>query len=286
MKFAWIEGHKGDWPLSVTCGVLGVTRAGYYAWRDRPASDLHKRREELTESIRLAHERSRGTYGSPRVYKELKALGVSCCENTVAKVMKEEQIRSKVVKPFRVKTTDSSHTHPVAKNVLDRDFEAKLPDQKWVVDITYIHTDEGVLYLAGVMDLCSRKIVGWQMSDHMRADLCLDALKMALKVRKPGDGLLHHSDRGSQYACCDYRQLLESNGIACSMSRTGNCHDNAPMESFWGTLKTERVYHEHYRTHEQARQSIFEYIECWYNRKRRHSALDYKSPEQFEADLN
>ena len=187
---------------------------------------------------------------------------------------------------FVAHTTDFNHDHPVAPNVLEREFHAELPNQKWLTDITYIPTDEGFLYLAGVMDMCSRKIVGWSMADHLRTELCLDALSMALQSRKPGDGLIHHSDRGVQYASVDYQLLIQSHCICVSMSRVGNCYDNAAMESFWGTLKTELVHHSKYRTIEEARQSIFKYIECWYNRKRRHSALGYKSPEQFEASLN
>jgi transposase InsO family protein len=187
---------------------------------------------------------------------------------------------------FVVHTTDSNHDQPVAPNVLDREFHAELPNQKWCCDITYIPTDEGFLYLAGVMDLCSRRIVGWSMADHLGTELCLGALDMAMKSRKPGAGLIHHSDRGVQYASIDYQLLLQSRNICVSMSRVGDCYDNAAMESFWGTLKTELVYHRKYRTREEARQSIFKYIECWYNRKRRHSALGYKSPEQFETSLN
>jgi transposase InsO family protein len=195
-------------------------------------------------------------------------------------------IRSRIRRRFIPQTTDSHHGHPVAGNLLDRQFQQPAKDRAWCCDITAIATEEGWLYLAGVMDLCSRRIVGWAMADHLRAELCLDALTMALEQRRPGAGLLHHSDRGVQYACEDYQALLDREGIRCSMSRTGNCYDNAAMESFWGTLKRELVYHERYATREQAKRSIFEYIEVFYNRRRRHSSLGYKSPVEFEASLN
>jgi transposase InsO family protein len=278
--------HAGEFEVSIMCEVLEVSRSGYYAWADRPLSARAERREKLVEQIREAHEQSGGTYGSPRICAELAEQGIEACVNTVAKLMKEAQIRSIMHRQFVAHTTDSNHDLPVAPNVLDREFHADLPNQKWLTDITYIPTDEGFLYLAGVMDMCSRKIVGWSMADHLRTELCTDALNMALQSRKPGDDLLHHSDRGVQYASIDYQLLLQSHDICVSMSRVGNCYDNAAMESFWGTLKTELVHHRKYRTREEARQSIFKYIECWYNRKRRHSALGYKSPEQFEASLN
>ena len=268
------------------CEVLEVSRSGYYAWVDRPLSVRAQRQEKLVEQIRAAHDQSGGIYGSPRIHAELAEQGIGACVNTVAKLMKEAQICSIMHRRFVACTTDSNHDHPVAANVLDREFHADLPNQKWVTDITYIPTGEGFLYLAGVMDLCSRKIVGWSMADHLRTELCTDALQMALQSRKPGDDLLHHSDRGVQYASIDYRLLLKSHDICVSMSRLGNCYDNAAMESFWGTLKTELVHHNKYLTIEEAKQSIFKYIECWYNRKRRHSAIGYKSPEQFEASLN
>jgi putative transposase len=286
VKFQWIKERVEQFEVSIMCEVLEVSRGGYYAWVDRPASGQAQRRDELIRQIRQAHEHSHGTYGSPRVREELVEQGINVCVNTVAKLMKEAEIRSTMHRQFVVNTTDSNHDFPVAPNVLNRNFQAELPNKKWCCDITYISTDEGVLYLAGVMDLCSRRIVGWSMDDHMRTDLCLDALGMALASRKPGKDLIHHTDQGVQYASIDYQLMLQSHDICVSMSRVGNCYDNAMMESFWGTLKTELVYHRKYRTREEARQSIFKYIECWYNRKRRHSALGYKSPEQFEASLN
>jgi len=286
VKFSFIQKNLSEFPAQAACDTLAVSRSGYYAWLKRPESLRTKRREELAVKIQAIHEENRKVYGSPRILKALKAQGESVCENTVAKVMRAEHIRAKTKRKFVPRTTDSRHDRPVARNVLDRQFTADLPNQKWAVDITYIPTEEGWLYLAGVIDLCSRRIVGWSMADHMQAELVADALKMAIARRSPAAGLLHHSDRGVQYACDDYQHLLRSNGMRASMSGKGDCWDNAPMESFWGTLKTELVHHEHYVTRDQARQSIFEYIEVFYNRKRLHSALGYQSPESFEASLN
>ena len=238
--------------------------------------------------VRAAHADSRGTYGSPRVHAELDASGVPCCQNTVARVMRDLGIRSCAARKFRVRTTDAAHAHPVAPNLLDRDFAAAAPDRKWAADVTYVPTAEGWLYVAAVVDLCTRRVVGWAMADHLRAALCLDALDMALARRRPAAdaGLVHHSDRGCQYACGDYRRRLEEHGVACSMSRPGDCYDNAAVESFWSTLKRELVHHATYRTRAEATAAIFEWVECWYNRKRRHSALGYLSPDEFEAGLN
>jgi transposase InsO family protein len=286
VKFAFIRAHLQSFPLEVCCGVLDVSRSGYYAWRDRPQSQRAVRRQALVERIRVVHQETRQVYGSPRIYQTLKTEGQSVCENTVAAIMKEQQIKARSRRRFVPRTTDSNHTQPVAKNLLGRQFMAELPDQKWVVDITYIATDEGWLYLAGVLDLCSRKIVGWSMTNHMRVDLAAEALKMAITQRNPDKGLLHHSDRGVQYASEDYQHLLESHGMQVSMSGHGDCWDNAAMESFWSTLKTELVHQTHYATREEARQSIFEYIEVFYNRKRLHSSIGYQSPESFEAGRN
>lgn len=286
MKLAFIEEHLTDFPVDVSCDVLEVSRSGYYAWRNRPPSARASRREELAAKIRQVHEQNRLVFGSPRVCKALQAQGESVCENTVANIMKERQIRAKHKRKFVPTTTDSRHGNPVAANVLDRNFNAELPNRKWAADITYVRTGEGWLYLAAVMDLCSRKIVGWSMKDHMRTELVSDALTMAIARRSPDAGLLHHSDRGVQYASEDYMHLLQSNNMTASMSGKGDCWDNAPMESFWATLKTELVHHEHYATHEEARLSIFEYIEVFYNRKRLHSSLGYQSPEAFETSLN
>ena len=286
MKYAFIESGLSQYDVTSCCRVLGVSRSGYYQSRKRPPSDRARRFEELAVKIAVVHEENLRVYGSPRVYHALLARGESVCQNTVAKVMKQRHIRAKTKKKFVPRTTDSSHDQPVAKNLLNRQFEALLPNEKWVVDITYIPTDEGWLYLAGVMDLCSRRIVGWSMREHMQTELVREAMTMAIVHRRPGKGLLHHSDRGVQYASEDYRHLLELHGIEASMRGKGDCWDNACAESFWSTLKTELVNHQQYATREQARQSIFEYIEVFYNRKRLHSALGYQSPEAFEAGLN
>ena len=287
MKFAFIRDHlAGAFPVDVACDALEVSRAGYYAWRTRKPSARAARREELATKVKAVHAANRRVYGSPRVCAALRASGEAVCENTVAKVMRERGIRAKSKRRYVPRTTDSGHGRPVADNVLARRFEAEVPDRKWAADITYVPTDEGWLYVAAVIDLCSRKVVGWSMADHMRTDLVADALRMALARRSPCPGLLHHSDRGVQYASDDYQALLASRGIVCSMSGKGDCYDNAVMESFWGTLKTELVNHERYGTREQARASVFEYVEVFYNRHRLHSSLGYLSPEQFERGLN
>jgi putative transposase len=286
MKYAWIEAHRSEHGVEAMCRILEVSRSGYYAQRKRGVSELKQRQEALLPKIEKAFVESHQTYGSPRIHQELKEQGEKVCENTVARWMREYEIRARRQKRFIPCTTDSNHPHPVAENLLDGNFECNAPNKKWTCDITYIYTEEGWLYLAGVMDLYSRKIVGWSMGDNLRAELVSNALKMALLRREPGPGLLHHSDRGVQYACEDYRKLTHSQGIVCSMSRTGNCYDNAAMESFWSTLKTEWVYRQTYSTRKAAQQSVFEYIETFYNRKRRHSSLGYVSPEAFEAARN
>ncbi len=286
MRFDWIDRHRVQFEVEVMCKALDVAKSGFYAWKARPAGERQQRRRQLVEQIRTAHAGSRGTYGSPRVTVELKESGVDVCENTVAKYMRQAGIVSKTRRRFRVRTTDARHENPIAPNVLDRHFEADRPDRKWVCDITFVPTGQGWLYLAAVLDLCSRRVVGWAMADHLRAELCLDALGMAVERRRPGPGLLHHSDRGVQYASEAYRAFLKRHGMTASMSRSGNCYDNAVMESFFGTLKTELVHHERYATREQTRSSIFEYVEVFYNRRRRHSAIGYVSPDTFEAALN
>jgi transposase InsO family protein len=268
------------------CRVLEVSRSGFHAWLKRKPAPRAQRREALTQRIQTVHQASRGLYGSPRVYRQLLQEGEKVCENTVAKLMRFKALRSKVARRFVPQTTDSNHALPVAVNRLEQNFSAAEPNRKWVADITYVETGEGWLYVAAVMDLFSRKIVGWSMDATMKTELVSEALKMAVARRQPAPGLLHHSDRGVQYASLDYQDLLEKHGCACSMSRTGNCYDNAAMESFWGTLKTELVYQQQYATRAQARASIFEYIEVFYNRSRLHSSLNYLSPEAFEAAAN
>lgn len=286
MKFAWIHEHSTEFPLNAMCLALHVSRSGYFRFRHRPLSPRRTRRDALALKIAHVHAQSRYTYGSPRVHRELLAHDVNVCVNSVARVMKEEHICARPRPRFVPRTTDSAHAHPIADNLLKQDFTADAPNQKWVADITYIRTDEGWLYLAGIIDLFSRKIVGWSMSEHLHAQLVTDALRMAIQRRRPPPGLIHHSDRGVQYACSDFQQLLLDQRFLCSMSAVGNCYDNAPAESFWATLKSELVYHSHYATRTQAREHIFEYIEVFYNRIRRHSSLNYLSPEAFEAALN
>jgi putative transposase len=285
VRFAFIRDHQAEFPVEVLCAVLGVSRSGSYARRDRPPSPTAVRREHLVEQIREAHRESRSTYGSPRVDRELHARGVACCPNTVAELMRAHDIRSKAVRRFVARTTDSRHDRPVADTVLAREFYPDKPDTAWAADITDIPTAEGWLYLAAVIDLCSRKVVGWATADHLRAELPVEALRMALAHRRPTGALLHPSDRGVRYASDASQSLLAEHGIEPSMSRQGNCWDNAVVESFFSTLKRELVHHESYASHDEARRSLFEYIEVFSNRKRRHSTLGYRSPAEFEARL-
>jgi transposase InsO family protein len=279
--FSFIEQHKDLWPVTVLCDALGVSPQGFYAWRSRPASDQQRRRDALLVAIAAAHAEAKGRYGSPRIHAELAAKGIDCCVNTVAKLMHDNGIRAKTARKFK-NTTDSNHALPVADNLLDRQFEAAGPNERWLADITYIPTREGWLYLAVVEDLYSRMVVGWSLADTMTSRLVVDALEMAVQRRLPDEGLLAHSDRGSQYASDHYQRLLAKHGIECSMSGVGQCWDNAPMESFFASLKKELVHHEDYQTRAQARASIFEYIEMFYNPKRRHSSLGYLSPAEYE----
>ena len=283
MKFRFIDEHRRRWPVSVICRVLKVTRGGFYLWKKRKPSARQIRQQKLLAKIRIVQRENRELYGSPRVHRALLIDGEVVSRNTVAKLMRQARIRAKTRRRYVPRTTDSTHHKPIADNLLARDFAAPAPNQKWLADITYVPTDEGWLFLAGVLDCYSRKIVGWAMCDGMPTDLVSSALKMALLHRQPGQDLLHHSDRGVQYASEDYQQLLLNHGITVSMSGRGNCYDNAMMESFWATLKTELIHQQTYATRQQARQSIFEYIEVFYNRKRLHSALGYQSPESFEA---
>jgi transposase InsO family protein len=269
------------------CRVLGVSRSGYYAWRSRKPSTAEVRREELTAEAKQVHTLVKGRYGSPRIHAELVARGHECCVNFVAKLMREAGIAAKTKRKFK-QTTDSNHSLPVAENVLDRQFDPEEPNESWVADVTYIPTREGWLYLAVVEDLFSRMVVGWSMGVTMTSRLVVDALEMALArlALKGSSALVAHSDRGSQYASEHYQRRLAEERIACSMSRRGNCWDNAPMESFFASLKKELVHHEDYATREQARASIFEYIEAFYNRLRRHSSLGYIAPAEYERTHN
>ena len=287
MKFVFIREHSEKYPVSVMCPLLDVSKAGFYDWLERPVSQTSKENAVLVEKIQEIHTESRRTYGAPRVHKALRNQGVRVSPNRVERLMRVNGIRGKQKKRFRV-TNSASHPFPVAENLLDRNFEVSEPDRFWVSDITYIWTREGWLYLAVTMDLFSRKIVGWSMDSRMPWGLVARAFNMALECRKPDPGLMHHSDRGSQYACDNYQGLLKTSETVCSMSRKGNCWDNAVAESFFHTLKTELVYHEDYHTRWEAKRSIFEYIEVFYNRKRLHSTLGYQSPEAYEkaAGLN
>lgn len=281
MRYRFIDEHRGQWPVRLMCEVLQVSPGGYYTWRDHPVSARQQRRQVLKAEIEAIHHEFKERYGSPRIHEELQARGQRCCVNTVAKLMRQHDIAAKAKRKFRC-TTDSNHDLPVADNLLDRQFEPVAINQAWVTDITYIPTGEGWLYLAAVEDLYSRQIVGWSMSERMTSRLVVDALVMAVSRRLPGAGLMAHSDRGSQYASDHYQRLLEQHGITCSMSRRGDCWDNAPMESFFATLKKELVHQENYQTRAEARASVFEYIEVFYNRVRRHSALGYLSPVEYE----
>ena len=284
MSYTFIEQHASDWPITVLCETLGVSAAGYYSWQVRAPSLQQQRRDAMLVEIRSTHAEAKARYGSPRIHAELEARGHDCCVNTVARIMREAGIAAKTKRKYR-RTTDSNHRHPVAENLLDRRFDPVSKNESWVTDITYISTREGWMYLAVVEDLYSRMVVGWSMDATMTSRLVVDALEMAVVRRLPGSELVAHSDRGSQYASEHYQGLLGARGIACSMSRRGNCWDNAPMESFFASLKKELVHDEDYLTRAQARASIFEYIEAWYNRVRRHSKLGYLSPVDFEASL-
>ncbi len=281
MKFEFIEAEKASFPIAFMCAQLEVTKSGFYAWRKRPPSARALADDALLKEIRAIHAESQRRYGSPRVHRELAAKDIHASKHRVARLMRENGLRGKRRRKFR-HTTDSDHTMPVAPNTLARDFTADAPNEVWVTDITYIPTGEGWLYLAAILDLYSRRVVGWSMSERITRQLTLDALSMALAARTPSGGLLHHSDRGSQYASADYRAALDDAGIECSMSRKGNCWDNAVAESFFATLKTELVHDANWRTRAEARSAIFHYLEVFYNRRRRHSSIGYVSPEEFE----
>lgn len=285
MKFAFIEAEKAHYPVSVLCSVLEVSRSGFYAWRKRPKSSRASKDAVLAEAITKVYASSRGTYGSPRVHAELREQGEVVSRKRVARLMRDQGLVARRKRRFRPATTDSNHQQPVAENLLNRSFERTSPNQAWVGDITYIPTGEGWLYLAALIDLFSRRVVGWAMSDHIDRQLTLDALEMAVvNRRKVVKDVLHHSDRGSQYASADYRRALADAGLIASMSRKGNCWDNAVAESFFSTLKWELNHRRPFETRSDARRAIFEYIEVFYNRRRRHSSLGYLSPMQFESN--
>jgi putative transposase len=282
MRFRFIEDRRVDYPVTILCDVLEVSPAGYYAWRSRPESERSAANRGLVDDIKRVHHDASGRYGSPRIHAELRAQGRGASRGRIERLMRHHGIRAIMARPRRVRTTDSRHDLPIAPNLLGRDFFAAAPNRIWLADITYVETDQGWLYLATVLDLYSRRIVGWAMEDHFRADLPLAALKMAISAQRPGAGLIHHSDRGVQYASADYRKMMQSAGFRASMSRKADCYDNAPMESFFHTLKTELVHHRQYATRAEAKRDIFAYIEGFYNRTRRHSAIGYISPIEME----
>jgi transposase InsO family protein len=277
-----MEDYRGQFSIPAMARVLEVSTSGYYSWRRREVSRRSEANRKLLVQIKAIHAESDATYGSPRIHRELQARGIRCGENRVARLMRLHQVRPKQVRRYKA-TTDSGHGLPVAENHLDRQLDPEKPNEAWAADITFVWTREGWLYLAVVMDLFSRRIIGWSMQSRLKRELVIDALKMATGSRYIGSSLLCHSDQGSQYASGDYQALLAGASIVCSMSRKGDCWDNAPVESFFATLKRERVYHRRYETREEARTDLFQYVEVWYNRKRRHSSLGYLSPADYET---
>ena len=286
MRFTFIQSHARIFHIATMCRVLEVSRAGYYAWRARPLCDRVKEDRVLTAKIREIQKQVKASYGSPRTHQELKALGFKCGRHRVARVMREAGIRAKSARKFRV-TTQSEHAYVAAPNVLDRQFSLEQhpqPDRTWAADITYIPTLEGWLYLAVILDLATRRVVGWSLSTRLNQELTLAALRMAL-LHRGAKGGLHHSDRGVQYASFTYQRLLKEAGFTASMSRVGDCWDNAVVESFFATLTKELLVDGIFKTRAQASGKLFEFIEVWYNRRRRHSSLGYRSPAEFESDL-
>jgi putative transposase len=281
VRFEFIEAEKANFPIAVMCRLLEVSRSGFYASRRRPASARTKDTARLEVAVAVAHSTSRKTYGSPRVHAEVRAAGWAVGRKRIAAIMRRKGLVGRARRSFR-RTTEVDPSLAIAPNVLDRGFTTPAPDQAWATDITYVRTWEGWLYLAVVIDLFSRRVVGWAVADHLRTELCLDALKMAMGRRLPEAGLVHHSDRGCQYASVDYRRELARRGVTCSMSRKGNCWDNAVVESFFSGLKTEFIYRHAWRTRDEAAKAITEWIEVFYNRHRRHSTLGMISPADFE----
>lgn len=284
MSHRFIDAHRKEYPLREMCAALGVSSSGYYARAARGPSARQLAAETVLAAIKAIHA-EHPAYGSPRIHAQLLAQGHQTSLGTIEKLMRDNDIFAITKRKFRVTTTDSSHDFPIADNLLDRNFRAFRPNEKWLADITYIPTGEGWLYLAAVMDMCTRKIVGWAMRDHMRTELASSALMMAIQRQRPDKGLIHHSDRGSQYAAHDYRAALDKAGLIASMSRKGNCWDNAPMESFFHTIKTEELHHHTFKTKDEAKSIVFKYIEVYYNRHRIHSAIGYLTPEQMELKV-
>lgn len=283
MKFGFIHAEKALYPVKMLCQLLGVTRQGYYAFAKRPVSERVQQEGSIRERLRVLHRESDGTYGSPRMLKALQSEGVRVSKRRIERALRSMGLQGRQRRRWRV-TTRANPAHPVVGNVLARDFRASRPDEKWVTDISYVWTDEGWCYLAVILDLFSRAVVGWSMDTTLSTRLPLAAFDMALRRRKPQAGLLHHSDRGCQYTSADYRRALAESGITVSMSRKGNCWDNAVAESFFATLKTELVYRRSWLTRAELRAAVFEYIEVFYNRRRLHSSIGYKTPAQFESE--
>lgn len=283
MRHRFIHAHRERFSVTTMCRVLEVARSGYYAWCSRAESARSREDRRLVVKIRSLHAQSRGTYGSPRIYADLREMGETCGRHRVARLMREERLVGKKARKFR-STTDSKHSHPVAPNRLGQQFGVQRPDTVWAGDVTYLRTREGWLYLSVILDLCSRYVVGWALSESLDQDLTLVALERAVLLRDPAPGGLFHSDRGSQYTCEAYQRRLEQLGMIVSMSRKGHCWDNAPVESFFDSLKTEidqGIFH----SRAAAKAAVFDYIEVFYNRKRRHSSLGYRSPARFEKEL-
>jgi transposase InsO family protein len=287
VKYACIARHLDEFDVRLMCEVLDVSPSGYYTSRKRSPSARAIADERLLLNVRIAHEKSDGTYGAPRVQRELKDDGLSVGTKRVARLMREDGLVARAPRRTRPTTTDSAHPHPLAPNLLDRQFDVNgiALNQVWVSDITYVPTQAGWLYLATVLDLASRRVVGWAMRDTLDSELAISALAMAVATRRPAPGLLHHSDRGSQYACAEYRTTLAAHGMVASMSRKGNCWDNAVAESFFATLELELILNHRWATRDAARRAIFRYIETWYNRERRHSTLGYRSPATYEREV-
>lgn len=282
MRFEFIRAEKAEFPIEMLCRMLEVSRSGYYRWLHAQPSERSKHDQRLRLEIKAIHRESRGTYGSPRVHAKLRATGFEVGRNRVARLMAESGITGRRPRRF-CKTTDSNHDHPIAPDLVERDFEPSAPNQLWAADITYIPTAAGWAYLAVILDLFSRRVIGWAVDDHMRTELVLEALERALGSRDHGDDLIHHSDRGSQYASNKHRAELDRLGIQVSMSAKGCAYDNAVVESFFATLKKDLVYRTNWLDHREAKLAINEYIQVFYNRSRLHSTLGYMSPVDYEA---
>lgn len=281
MRFEFIGKHRSEFPVKKMCEVLEVSPSGFYKWSKHEPSQQELRKKEIQERIKYHFYDNKKCYGSPKITQMLLKEGYKISKRTVSNYMKELGLRSIVSKKFKVVTTDSNHSNPIAPNLLNQDFTVSISNKVWVTDITYIPCREGKLYLATVLDLCTREIVGWQLKSHMENELVLDALNIAYQSKKPGKGLIHHSDRGTQYTSNDYRKKLNEYKMVASMSRTGNCYDNACAESFFSLLKKELIQGRKFKTKQQAYDDIFQYIELFYNRKRIHSSIGYMSPVQY-----